>query len=367
MKLNKFFMLGLAGLAFAACSNDDEPSVMESSKEKSVEVSIANATYGTPGTRKEATDGFSKGDIAVADAANLKFLLLAGERIQAVKTTKDATTKQGAKGNIYTFHNVDGSVNGLAIIGNTNVTINANSNYNDVLNSIKKEANLTSQQGALNNIVVFGKNTQWKKKEADDQGHTDAVYSAGEITVNPLLARLEVGEIGCKNLGDQATEGAIPLYKELTLEKIGLDNIKTDFSQTNLLAYSDDDAGEKLWTAATTWVDNLTDVLTNAQKNAAGTYAYNVVPGTTPRIILEIASYKANDNVEDPNAKFPWYVRANQYTGLNGTFEAGKIYQVKFQFNCDNIKPWHPVQPICVEVEVVIPNWTIVELTPEFQ
>ncbi len=24
MKLNKFFMLGLAGLAFAACSNDDE-------------------------------------------------------------------------------------------------------------------------------------------------------------------------------------------------------------------------------------------------------------------------------------------------------------------------------------------------------
>lgn len=24
MKLNKYFMLGLAGLAFAACSNDDE-------------------------------------------------------------------------------------------------------------------------------------------------------------------------------------------------------------------------------------------------------------------------------------------------------------------------------------------------------
>lgn len=363
-------MLGLAGLAFAACSNNDEPSVMESSKEKSVEVSIANATYGTPGTRT-ITTGFSKGDIAVADAANLKFLLLAGNRIQAVKTTKDATTKQGAKGNIYTFHNVDGSVNGLAIIGNTNVTINANSNIDNVLNNIKNEANLTSQQGALSKIVVYGKNTQWEKKqEADDQGHTDVVYSAGQITVNPLLARLEVGEIGCKNLGDQAAEGAIPLYKELTLKKIGLDNIKTDFSQTNLLAYSDDDAGEKLWTAATTWVDNITDVLTNAKKNAAGTYAYNVVPGTTPRIILEIASYKANDNVEDPNAKFPWYVRANQYTGLldeSKGFEAGKIYQVKFQFNCDNIKPWHPVQPICVEVEVVIPNWTIVELTPQYQ
>ena len=41
MKLNRFFMLGLAGLAFAACSNEDNPAVGGDGSNKTMVVSIA--------------------------------------------------------------------------------------------------------------------------------------------------------------------------------------------------------------------------------------------------------------------------------------------------------------------------------------
>ena len=40
MKLNKFFMLGLAGLAFAACSNEDEVGNDLSQNSKTITVKI---------------------------------------------------------------------------------------------------------------------------------------------------------------------------------------------------------------------------------------------------------------------------------------------------------------------------------------
>jgi len=66
----------------------------------------------------------------------------------------------------------------------------------------------------------------------------------------------------------------------------------------------------------------------------------------------------------------PQYVRASSYTDDKGTeitaFEAGKIYKVNYAFTCNNIKPWIPVETICVKVDIVIPNWIIVNLTPDF-
>ena len=45
MKLNKFFMLGLAGLAFAACSNEDEVGNDLSQNSKTITVKIETGGY----------------------------------------------------------------------------------------------------------------------------------------------------------------------------------------------------------------------------------------------------------------------------------------------------------------------------------
>ena len=48
MKLNKFFMLGLAGLAFTACSNEEEFDPNDSGKENKV---LVNLTLGRASTK----------------------------------------------------------------------------------------------------------------------------------------------------------------------------------------------------------------------------------------------------------------------------------------------------------------------------
>lgn len=58
MKLNKFFMLGLAGLAFAACSNEDEVGNDLSQNSKTITVKIETGGYTTRASGDEAwTDG----------------------------------------------------------------------------------------------------------------------------------------------------------------------------------------------------------------------------------------------------------------------------------------------------------------------
>ena len=46
MKLNKYFMLGLAGLAFAACSNEDEGNDILTKGTKQISVTISAGNYG---------------------------------------------------------------------------------------------------------------------------------------------------------------------------------------------------------------------------------------------------------------------------------------------------------------------------------
>ena len=45
MKLNKYFMLGLAGLAFAACSNEDEGNDILTKGTKQISVTISAGSY----------------------------------------------------------------------------------------------------------------------------------------------------------------------------------------------------------------------------------------------------------------------------------------------------------------------------------
>ena len=363
MKLSKYVMLALAGLAFAACSNEDAEQ-NSLSNGKSVSISIANMAK--PDSR--ATGSFSDEiqKIPVADISNLKVIFLAGDQISSTTTFDKGTNVDG----IYTFHKVPGDVNAVAILGNTDKVITVHSSFSTLLDAIKKD--LIGQQSTPNDIVVYGKSTSWSASGScsDESGATSTLYDAGQITVQPLLARIEIGGIACTDLGESSAS-EVALYKELTLSKIGIDNILTAVDGSETISYPATEQGQKDWNAATGWyIDPFNPEIELKDKDALpNVYVYNVAPGAAPRIILTVANGVFNNGVSG-NLDMPQYVRASSYTDDKGTeitaFEAGKIYKVNYAFTCNNIKPRIPVETICVKVDIVIPNWTIVNLTPDF-
>lgn len=63
MKLNKYFMLGLAGLAFAACSNEDGlPGNGDDGESKTLVISISGISSGAGTKATGVTDPWSKDD-----------------------------------------------------------------------------------------------------------------------------------------------------------------------------------------------------------------------------------------------------------------------------------------------------------------
>lgn len=354
MKLNKFFMLGLAGLAFAACSNDDAEETALSNVKKSVTLSIANME--TPGSRSTGTATATED--AVADVDDLTVLFVAGDDIVDHKSLKDVAA---VNDNEYTFHQVDNSVKKVAIVGHY-AGVEAEKSLSALVTKLKDVA---SQQSTLENIYVYGVSNQWNEIgdcKDEETGVVSKLYDAGTIEVKPFVARVEITKIGCSDLG--ATSPEIARYSELTLGNIVIDNFYSIVDdESKLINYAD----ETKWGAATGWnVDAVGATLTTVDP-LEKTFVYNIAPGTTPRIILGITAAKFNDAAGLPGTPaVPYYVKATSYTGAD-KFEAGNIYKIEYIFTCDNVKPWQPSEEICIKAVVSIAKWTITDLTPKFE
>ena len=72
MKLNKYFMLGLAGLAFAACSNEDEGNDILTKGTKQISVTISAGNYG----QTKAGSGWTEDTDKAINPQNIKLYLL---------------------------------------------------------------------------------------------------------------------------------------------------------------------------------------------------------------------------------------------------------------------------------------------------
>ena len=92
MKLSKYVMLALAGLAFAACSNEDAEQ-NSLSNGKSVSISIANMAK--PDSRATGSFSDETQKIPVADISNLKVIFLAGDQISSTTTFDKGTNVDG--------------------------------------------------------------------------------------------------------------------------------------------------------------------------------------------------------------------------------------------------------------------------------
>ena len=130
MRLNKYFMLGLAGLAFAACSNDDDASISTDDSNKTLIVSIKGLDGAS--TRADISNGGNiwEGDenatVAQGNIQKLAFFFTDGTgsvkyRYQISKTLEENADEAEKEANTAKW-NALFDTNGAKFVGLTGVT-----------------------------------------------------------------------------------------------------------------------------------------------------------------------------------------------------------------------------------------------------
>ena len=204
MKMNKFFMLGLAGLAFAACSNEEDAIVgAGDNTSKTMVVSIAGIGANT----KALTDGedkWSKDEDAAAALLNINRITLlftdnAGKILYAYEDEKPSGEDKNWKG----------------LFGNTGVKFLGMEGVEQVYAIANKSLGTLS--------TVIGKNVSEYTTDFTKQGgysvveaKSGAAYVGWDKTISPYQAEPspDMPEIGYDNNGVYETTGTTENLQE---------------------------------------------------------------------------------------------------------------------------------------------------------
>lgn len=208
MKLNKYFMLGLAGLAFAACSNEDEVGNDLSQNSKTITVKIETGGYTTRASGNEAwTNGANNQSQITVNTVTLYLL----DKDGAIVDTKILENKSSD-----TFHGVSGTVTKIAAVANCQPTASGT-----WANVVAETFDVADYQTA-ENAPVYAEAVDITYKNTD----TQEGYPMYEATLQlaTKMSRIELsGNLQCTNLAESA-------YKTLTLEYVGINGANTKFT-----------------------------------------------------------------------------------------------------------------------------------------
>lgn len=223
MKLNKFFLLGMAGLAFAACSNEDDVAFNAGDGvNKTMVVSIAGISSGT--TRATApTDPWVK-DEAGQGVNNINKIFLAfTDASGVVKYVYNTEDHEGSlanlKGNGMKFTNVE-DVTAVYAVANAPASFNlaVGSKINSVNTQFSEQS--INTVGAKNGGVVYvGGDTDIQPLASepaegfnDDNTHDfdteiadGSYYYSAAITLRPILSRIQINSVKVATSGESNT------------------------------------------------------------------------------------------------------------------------------------------------------------------
>lgn len=389
MKLNKFFMLGMAGLAFAACSNEEDVmSVSQLEGVGAVSVKIVNPTL----TRAiaPATEGENNGTVTVVPTGNVTIKL---EATSGGNTISLTPTEWGEAQEV-TFWNVTGP---------QRITVTMNGGIDDYSSTsiVSTEPNL---QALPENIPVYGSTTAITLTSNEDTptsendsheigassedvtNHTS--FQMYEATVNLTIpvARLEVSGI---------KHGTGNFFSDLKIGGVYMDNVKpTGAGERTNYRFGGDDTGigvEAILktaiepaenflaiTGKTEWPGQITG---DDETSVDGAYAFNFYGATD----TEEGGATTSEEKQALNPKFkiyfpkamatedgveittPRYAMITKYTS-NGTddivLQNGHIYRIAdVTLNDDNIIPNEDGKEVYgVTVTVVEAKWNIVDI-----
>ena len=247
MKMNKYFMLGLAGLAFAACSNEEDAIVGGDADNKTMIVSIAGIGADT----KAATPGdkWSEDTDAKDNISSLTLFFTDANGVIKYKYDADETDKEDEWNGLFgtglkfvglsgvtAVHAIanDAAAASLAVYGNINTLKTA---YADQGLSIAKTG--VVYVGSDKDITPF--NPEPAQPETMPEvtvGEEGKFYYSAEVKLKPIISRIQINSInvvtsGSTKFGPDNEQDKYTLswssFKPV-LNGIYLNNIATEFT-----------------------------------------------------------------------------------------------------------------------------------------
>lgn len=377
MKLHNYLLISILSIGLLACNKGEE--INADPQGEGAKTVTLKVTTSTP--VKSITEP------SIGENRNMEFndLLIVfynqgtGNIFRSVTLTAADLTAATTGG--YTFHNLSPLIDAAAVVANSDGENGLTAAVNTNISVLKVAVlDISKQQTMANNILLFDAQALESDEAITDGGHTGEATNKFKVTLNPKpqVARLEIGNIQCTDLGT--------FYDKFTIAGMGFINYaptQAGWSNSYIgsttptygatLTYEDQDAFDALvstnpqpwnYDAAT----GTTEISSSAtQYNpTAGRFCYNFFPNVMPHLKLKLSGVypKGSSNPLSQDV----YVTVTKYHFPEGvtTFEAGKIYQLDFAFTEKNLGLYDNKQ-ICVEATVTINDWVIVPgLTPDF-
>lgn len=386
MKMNKFFMLGLVGLAFAACSNEEEMGNQFPEGNGAVTIKIVS-----PAMTRTVEAGTTENSVKVTGDVTIKLDATTGGNEITL------TSEQLASQNEVTFWNVDGP---------TKVTVTMNGGKD----SYEGDAPTIFEGKAPASIPAYGETSSFTLTSGTaspgDKGGSDyetganadgsdnskvyQLYTASVQLAIPV-ARLEVSGIQHITTSGSHLEGDCA-YKTLTIAGVYLDNV---YATGNGVAYADGafscasgtptdysydgvhgTGSEAIWKDAAVTTDFLSvDAVWPETAGQAYSYYFFGADGADnlPKFKIYFSESEAKDT-DSPLPK-PRYAMITKYkeTAENGgseitKFEPGHIYRIKSaQLSDENIIGDEGGNTLYgVEVTVEEATWTVKTIDAEW-
>lgn len=388
MKMNKFFMLGLAGLAFAACSNEEEVGNQFPEGTGAVTIKIVS-----PALTKSIHDQVTadeEGGNTVAVTGPVVITLTDGESSRSITLTEEQFSVQHA----VTFWNVTNPTKvtvamngglpgyeGVKVETFDNVLPKAIPAYGEVGSAGITLTGDTGSPSSAGSVYENGANS-------GDDKNIFQMYEA-TVTLAIPVARLEISDIthvtavGGKHVADDCA------YSVLNIGGVYLDNV---YAEGNGVSYSN---GRFACATGTPTDYSFTGVDDPSKQNYSGTGIIAVlsdaveeedfltVGGTWPEEAEKAYAYNffGADGIEylpkfkiyfdeseaksDPQLPAPRFAMIESYKTTEGTpitkFEPGHIYRIlKAELTDNNIVGNEGGETLYgVEVTVVEAAWTI--------
>ena len=315
-------MLGIAGLAFAACSNEEDVTGNALPEGNcALEISFSDGgmfTKTVAGTDESILDGDDR--VAVTGTVTVKITAGGTGTKEAQITTEEIALGKTVKfWDITNPTKVEASING-GLESYAGINIKSDSpNMQAMPQVIPAYGKAEGDEIALDGTTEINNGKEYEMYKAT-------------VTMEIPVARLEVS--GIHHIDEADCE-----YKTLTINGIYLDKIKPTPDAASGVDYhypaieADEDAGIEAVPAPILWeeIEGASFLADNAVWPAAEgqVYAFNFYPGVMP--ILKIYFEKAEASDASPDIKkAPRYAVVKSYNNNpNFEFKAGTIYRIK--------------------------------------
>ena len=372
MRMNKFLMLGIAGLAFAACSNEEEfggSAETQGTKQVTVTIKTASPEIGTKGTQGNFTTAT---EINATDI-DIYFLNATGT-IMDIRNISEGEDSQGGK----IFHGIEGSVTKIAATGNYDIQTTVALGTTN-FSAIEAEAVSVNTYQAASTVPVYAAAANLTQDGTDEHGE---LWKA-ELTLSTQMSRIELGgTLTCTNLGTA--------YSKLDLAYIGINNTAETYTLSTgtggtMHNASDNSVGYPVIDQTENTPENFYETLFTGDSEPF-TYTYSMsAPDPAGAATITLSEVYAFNFVENchlvlrfeptviPNESLlpndPAYLKViglQTEGGEDVTIEAGNIYQLKgLTFKEEDLTPLVNDQ-ICVVATVTVTPWELNTVTPVY-